>query len=47
MESEEITKKILELKLKAHLEDVRLQIQKLAQMADEKNEQTKKEKDAK
>lgn len=47
METEEITKKILELKMKAHLEDVRLQIQKLAQLADSKKEEIKKEKDVK
>lgn len=47
MENEEITKKILELKMKAHIEDVRLEIQKLAQLADLKKEETKKEKDVK
>jgi len=47
METEEIAKKILELKMKAHIEDVRLEIQKLAQLADLKKEETKKEKDVK
>lgn len=41
MDTEEITKKILELKLRAHIEDVKLKIQKLAQLADDKVEQLK------
>lgn len=44
---EEINKSILELKLKAHMEDVKLKIQKLAQLADNKTEENKKEKDVK
>lgn len=47
MNIEEINKKIIELKLKAHIEDVRLEIQKLAQLVDSKKEETKKEKDVK
>jgi hypothetical protein len=41
---EDINKKIIELKMKAHLEDVKLEIQRLAQLADEKREATKKTK---
>lgn len=47
METEEIAKKILELKMKAHIEDVRLEIQKLAQLADSKKEEIKKGKNDK
>jgi hypothetical protein len=45
--SEDINKKIIELKMKAHLEDVKLQIQRLAQLADDNKEQIKKEENAK
>lgn len=44
MNINDINKKIIELKMKAHIEDVRLQIQKLAQLADIKKEETKNEK---
>jgi hypothetical protein len=42
MKTEDINKKILELKLKSHIEDVKLEIQKLAQLADDEKEKTKK-----
>ena len=41
--SEDINKKIIELKMKAHLEDVKLQIQRLAQLADNEKEEIKKQ----
>jgi hypothetical protein len=41
--NEDINKKIIELKMKAHLEDVKLQIQRLAQLADNEKEEIKKE----
>jgi hypothetical protein len=42
MKTGDINKKILELKLKSHIEDVKLEIQKLAQLADDEKEKTKK-----
>jgi hypothetical protein len=42
--NEDINKKIIELKMKAHLEDVKLQIQRLAQLADNEKEEIKKNK---
>ena len=41
--NEDINKKIIELKMKAHLEDVKLQIQRLAQLADNEKEEIKKQ----
>ena len=43
--NEDINKKIIELKMKAHLEDVKLQIQRLAQLADNEKEEIKKQED--
>jgi hypothetical protein len=45
METGDINKKILELKLKSHIQDVKLEIQKLAQLADIKKEEEKSKKD--
>jgi hypothetical protein len=42
--NEDINKKMIELKMKAHLEDVKLQIQRLAQLADNEKEEIKKTK---
>jgi hypothetical protein len=41
MHTKDINKKILELKLKSHVENVKLEIQKLAQLADDNKEKTK------
>jgi hypothetical protein len=41
--NEDINKKMIELKMKAHLEDVKLQIQRLAQLADNEKEEIKKQ----
>jgi hypothetical protein len=41
MDTKDINKKILELKLKSHVENVKLEIQKLAQLADDNKEKTK------
>ena len=42
--NEDINKKIIELKMKAHLKDVKLQIQRLPQLADNEKEEIKKTK---
>jgi hypothetical protein len=47
MDTEDINKKILELKLKSHVENVKLEIQKLAQLADDNKEKTKTENNVK
>ena len=47
MHTKDINKKILELKLKSHVENVKLEIQKLAQLADDNKEKTKTENNVK